>query len=124
MKRMASGAGNSRSSGSSPGRKRRRRIGREPHYVLCVNNDGYPASLERGKLYRCLRDPKAKRHAMRRIVDESGEDYLYPSDWFIDINLPAAAKRRLVSITGEGTRNQSEVTTSCARRQRSAESAT
>ena len=100
MKRMASGARNSRSSGSSTGRKRRRRVGSEPHYVLCVNNDGYPASLDLGKLYRCLRDPKAKRHALWRIVDESGEDYLYPSDWFIEISLPAAAKRRLMAING------------------------
>jgi len=100
MKRMASVARNSRSSGSSTGRKRRGRVGSAPHYVLCVNNAGYPASLDLGKLYRCLRDPKAMRHAMWRIVDESGEDYLYPSDWFIEITLPAAAKRRLAAITG------------------------
>ena len=100
MKRTASGAKNSRSSGSSTGRKRRRRVGGEPRYVLCVKNDGYPASLDIAKLYRCLPDPGAKRHAMWRIVDESGEDYLYPSDWFIEISLPAAAKRRLVAMIG------------------------
>jgi hypothetical protein len=66
--------------------------------VLCVKNAGYPASLELGKLYRRLGDLGAKRHAMWRIVDESGEDYLYPSDWFIEISLPAAAKRRLIAI--------------------------
>ena len=69
-------------------------------YVLCVRNDGYPASLDPGKLYRCLRDLDAERHALRRIVDESHEDYLYPRDWFIEVHLPPAAKRRLSSITG------------------------
>jgi len=65
-----------------------------------VKNDGYPASLDLGKLYRCLPDPEAKRHAMRRIIDESGEDYLYPLDWFLEVHLPPAAKRRLSAITG------------------------
>jgi hypothetical protein len=68
-------------------------------YVLCVKNKGYPASLEFGKLYRCLRDRGAEQHLMRRVVDESGEDYLYPYDWFIELRLPAAAKRALSSIS-------------------------
>jgi hypothetical protein len=101
MKRTASGGKNSRSSGSSTGRKRRRlQLTGARSYVLCVKNEGYPASLDLGKLYRCLPDPRAGRHAMNRIVDESGEDYLYPADWFIEIPLPPAAKRRLSSITG------------------------
>lgn len=68
--------------------------------MLCVHNRGYRASLELGKLYRCLRDADAAQHWMRRIVDESGEDYLYPRDWFIEIPLPTAAKRALSSIAG------------------------
>lgn len=100
MKRTASGARSSRSNGSSSGRKRRRLPGRGARsYVLCVENEGYPASLDRGKLYPRLPDPGAEQHAMSRIIDESGEDYLYPSDWFIEIPLPPAAKRRLSSIT-------------------------
>ena len=100
MKRTASGGRSSRSNGSSTGRRRRLPARGAHSYVLCVQNEGYPASLDLGKLYRCLRDPAAERHSMRRIVDESGEDYLYPSDWFIEIHLPPAAKRRLSSITG------------------------
>ena len=99
MKRMALGGKNSRSSGSSSGRSRRAPTRGATSYVLCVKNDGYPASLDLGKLYRCLRDPDAERHSMRRVVDESGEDYLYPRDWFIEVRLPPAAKRALSSIT-------------------------
>ena len=100
MKRMASGARNSRSSGSSIGRRPPTPARGGTSYVLCVKNDGYPASLDRGKLYRYLRDPGAERHSMRRVVDESGEDYLYPRDWFIEVPLPPAAKRALSSIAG------------------------
>jgi hypothetical protein len=66
--------------------------------VLCVKDNGYRASLELGKLYRSLRDRDAERHWMRRVVDETGEDYLYPRDWFIEVSLPTAAKRALSSI--------------------------
>jgi hypothetical protein len=100
MKRTASGGKNSRSSGSSIGRRRRGSALRVRRYVLCVKNDSYPASLDLGKLYRVLPDSGAELHAMRRIIDESGEDYLYPSNWFIEIPLPPAAKRRLAGITG------------------------
>ena len=99
MKRMVSGGRNSRSSGSSNGRSRRAPARGATSYVLCVKNEGYPASLDLGKLYRCLRDLGAERHAMRRVVDEDGEDYLYPRDWFIEVRLPPAAKRALSSIT-------------------------
>jgi hypothetical protein len=46
--------------------------------VMCVNNEGYPASLERRKIYVALRDADAEKHGLVRIVDESGDDYLYP----------------------------------------------
>ena len=99
MKRMVSGGRNSRSNGSSSGRRGRAPARGATSYVLCVKNDGYPASLDLGKLYRCLRDPGAEQHSMRRVFDESGEDYLYPRDWFIEVHLPPAAKRALSSIT-------------------------
>jgi len=99
MKRMASGAKSSRSSDSSSTRRSLPTHRRGRHYVLCVKNKGYPASLERGKLYRVLLDHNAETHLMRRIVDESGEDYLYPRDYFVELPLPAAAKRALSSIS-------------------------
>lgn len=46
--------------------------------VVCVNNEGYPASLERRKIYIAHRDADAEKHGLIRIVDESGDDYLYP----------------------------------------------
>ena len=64
-------------------------------FVLCVNNRGYPASLEVRKLYRRLTDSKATRMGMVRVVDESGEDYLYPATFFVPIRLSAAIMRAL-----------------------------
>ena len=53
--------------------------------VVCVDDDGYPASLEKRKIYVALRDAAAEKHNMLRIVDESGEDYLYPKVFFRSI---------------------------------------
>jgi hypothetical protein len=60
-------------------------------YLLCVSNDGHPASLEVRKVYRALPDPVAASRGFVRVVDESGEDYLYPSGFFVAIELPQAA---------------------------------
>jgi hypothetical protein len=61
------------------------------HYLLCVSNDGHPASLEVRKVYRALPDPVAASRGFVRIIDESGEDYLHPSGCFVAIELPQAA---------------------------------
>lgn len=61
---------------------------REKRFVVCIANDGYEASLERNKIYAMLVDPDAAADGDMRIVDESGEDYLYPADWFIPIDVP------------------------------------
>lgn len=98
MKRTASEGKSSRSSGSSIGRRPGTSARSVTKYVLCLKNNGYRASLELGKLYRCLRDRDAEQYWMRRVVDETGEDYLYPRDWFIEVRLPTAAKRALSSI--------------------------
>ncbi len=60
-------------------------------FVICIDNDGYPASLERCKVYRLVSDAKAAEHRMLRVVDESGEDYLYPETRFVKIVLPRRA---------------------------------
>jgi hypothetical protein len=57
-------------------------------YVVCVNNQDYSASLEVRKLYQVLEDEQAGQRQMLRIVDESGEDYLYPSRYFAEIEVP------------------------------------
>ena len=60
--------------------------------VVCVDNDGYAVSLEKRKIYIVLRDVAAQKHKLLRIVDESGEDYLYPKAFFRSIALPQAVK--------------------------------
>lgn len=74
-----------------------RKVNRQarPRFVLCIKNHGYDASLEKRKIYRVLPDRRASAHNLIRVVDESGEDYLYPMDWFIPIALPQAAVRAL-----------------------------
>ena len=63
--------------------------------VVCLKNEGYPASLEVRKLYRVLDDPEAATHKLIRVVDESGEDYLYPADFFAPVELPNAIVKAL-----------------------------
>ena len=65
--------------------------------VVCVENDGYAASLEKRKIYVALRDSAADKHGMRRIIDESGEDYLYPKAFFRPIALPQAVKKAVLA---------------------------
>jgi len=57
-------------------------------FAICINNSKYPASLELHKLYRTLPDNDASADGDVRIMDESGEDYLYPADYFVLIDLP------------------------------------
>lgn len=65
----------------------------EHRYALCVKNRGYAASLETRKIYRVLKDEKAAANDLVRIVDETGEDYLYPTSFFVAIELPKTAAR-------------------------------
>ena len=67
-----------------------------PRFVVCVNNADYPASLELHKIYRVIPDDDADAHGDVRLVDESGEDYLYPASWFIAIEPPLAVKESLL----------------------------
>lgn len=60
----------------------------DTHFVVCVKNDDYEGALELRKIYEVLEDRDAEPHEMIRVIDESGEDYLYPRDWFVPIELP------------------------------------
>jgi hypothetical protein len=60
-------------------------------FALCVEDGGYPASLEVRKVYRVLPDSDARSHGLIRVVDESGEDYLYPEKLFVPIEVPTGA---------------------------------
>jgi len=67
----------------------------ERKFVICVKNDDYPASLEVRKLYTRIPDADAESHGQIRVVDESGEDYLYPQDYFMAIELPIEVRRTI-----------------------------
>ena len=67
----------------------------EARFVICINNRAYPASLERGKVYRVVADNAAAKRGFLRVIDESGEDYLYPASRFVAIRLPQAVRRAL-----------------------------
>jgi hypothetical protein len=68
------------------------------HFAVCVANEGYRASLELRKLYRVLPDAFGDDHDMIRVIDESGEDYLYPSAYFLRVELPQAVEQALGKI--------------------------
>jgi hypothetical protein len=61
------------------------------HFLLCVKNDEYPASLEARKVYQQIPDATAEARHFVRVVDESGEDYLYPERYFVPIEVPQSA---------------------------------
>jgi len=71
----------------------------ENRFAFCVKNEGYPASLELWKVYRVLPDKKAAEHHLVRVIDESGEDYLYDEGWFVLIKLPQAAKEAMLAAS-------------------------
>jgi len=65
--------------------------------VVCVENEGYPATLERRKLYVALVDASAEKRGLVRVIDESGEDYLYPKSFFRPVALPLSVKRAILA---------------------------
>jgi hypothetical protein len=70
-----------------------------PQFALCLNNEGYPASLEVGKVYRVIPDEEAAAHGYVRVIDESGEDYAYSAERFYLVPLPQEAERALLSAS-------------------------
>jgi hypothetical protein len=62
-------------------------------FAVCLRNDGYEVSLERRKIYQVLPDPGAAKHRQVRVIDESGDDYLYPRNFFAPIELPQPIRR-------------------------------
>ena len=60
---------------------------KDSKYVICIDNSEYPASLEKRKIYETVADTDAAKHGHIRVIDESGEDYLYPAECFVEANL-------------------------------------
>ena len=67
-------------------------------FALCIDNSDYQASLIPGKVYRILPDPRAARDDLVRIVDESGEDYLYHKSCFVFVDFPPAVKKKILAL--------------------------
>ncbi len=94
MRHTESAGKKSRSNGSSAKAKSER-----GQLAVCVRNTGYLASLEVRKLYRVLPDAGAQKRGLIRVVDESGEDYLYPEDFFIAVRLPQSVKQAVLKAS-------------------------
>jgi hypothetical protein len=69
----------------------------EQTFVICIRNDDYPASLEKRKLYLKLLDPEAEKKHYIRVIDESGEDYLYPEEYFAAVELSDETRRAIMT---------------------------
>lgn len=69
----------------------------EKRFVICLKNKGYEVSLEPRKIYQVLPDPDAAKHRQLRIIDESGEDYLYPEGYFAAIDLPKPLRKAVLA---------------------------
>lgn len=89
MKRMESGKKKQKSNGSSP-KKKAHGI---TSFAVCVRNEDYPASLELRKIYQLVPDKESATLGLVRIIDESGEDYLYPASYFLPIKLSPAVQK-------------------------------
>jgi hypothetical protein len=70
---------------------------RSRKFAVCLKNTGYEASLEPRKIYEVVPDQEAERHRQLRVIDESGEDYLYPQSFFAAIELPQPLRRAVLS---------------------------
>ena len=69
-------------------------------FALCIDNTDYQASLIPGKVYRVIPDPRAAEDDLVRIVDESGEDYLYHKSYFALVDFPPAVKKKILALEG------------------------
>ena len=65
--------------------------------AVCIDNEGYPASLEKRKIYVLLPDRSAEKHGLVRVIDESGEEYLHPKSFFRIIALPQSVKKAVLA---------------------------
>jgi len=69
----------------------------DPQYVVCLRNDGYKAALQTRRLYQVLADPEAEKRGLLRVIDESGEDYLFPEKLFAAVALPKPVSKKFAA---------------------------
>jgi hypothetical protein len=82
----------------------KKQIDRSKQFVICIDNSEYPASLELHKIYTVLPDGKAAEDDLIRVVDESGEDYLYSAKRFVSVELPIQVRQSIIRKVRETTK--------------------
>ncbi len=91
---------------SSESRGTKARLGRskgtKKHFAVCVDNHDHPESLDLRKVYRVLPDPEAEKDGFVRVIDETGEDYLYPESHFVAIDVPKVAEETIEAAVRTG----------------------
>jgi hypothetical protein len=87
----------SNATSTKPNRVKKDSPSRARTVVVCISNTGYETSLEPRKIYEVLRDPDAAHHGQLRVIDESGEDYLYPESYFAEIVLPQSIRKAVLA---------------------------
>ncbi len=75
---------------------------KQPEFVVCLNNDGFLASLEIGKLYQIIPDREAEKLGGLRVIDEDGEDYLYDAEMFCPLQVPPVVAQTIMSLSRQG----------------------
>jgi hypothetical protein len=70
---------------------------KDVHFAVCINNEGYEASLELGKLYQVIPDDEAERNDLIRVIDESGEDYAFAASRFHALEVPSVVQKALLA---------------------------
>jgi hypothetical protein len=71
------------------------------HFVVCIHNGEYAGTLELRKVYEVLEDPVAVKRGFIRVIDESGEDYLYPNSWFFPVAVPENVEQLLHELAAK-----------------------
>lgn len=71
-------------------------MNKEAKFVVCMENSDYPASLEKHKIYQVISDEEIEADGEIRVIDESGEDYIYPAAYFVAVNLPAVIQESVL----------------------------
>ena len=75
---------------------------KEPQFVVCLNNEGFVASLEIDKLYQIIPDEDAEKLGGLRVIDEDGEDYFYDAEMFYPLQVPQIVAQTLISVSKQG----------------------
>jgi hypothetical protein len=75
---------------------------KDPQFVVCLNNEGFAASLEIGKLYQFIPDEEAEKLGGLRVIDEDGEDYFYDAEMFYPLQVPPIVAQTLIAVSKQG----------------------